>query len=92
VRADCHRFGWQDVASPVAMVGVEFRFPVECVYRSLIDHPLYRPAPRCSLTSAAAPAAVDPARFPLPERTRAHAEVVSFHHRCCWATTMRSAT
>ena len=81
MRVDCHRFGWQDVGLLVAMVGAELRFPGECVYRPLNDHPLYRPATRRSLTSAGARAAVDPARFSLPECARAQAEVVSFDHR-----------
>src|SRR5262245_15806260 len=65
----------------VVMLGAELRFRVECVYRPLNDHPSYPPAMRRSLTSAAARAAVDPPRFSLPECARAHAEVVSFHHR-----------
>ena len=81
MRADCHRFGWQDVASPVAMVGVEFRFPVECVYRPRNDHPLYRPATRRSLTSAAARRPSIRRAFSRPECSCAQAEVVSFDHR-----------
>lgn len=82
VRVDCHRFGWQDVGPLVAMLGAELNFPVERVYRPLNDHPLYRPATRRSIAASATErAAVDPARFSLPECARAHAEVVSFHHR-----------
>jgi hypothetical protein len=75
------RFGWQDVGPLVAMLGAQLRFLIECVYRPRNDYPLYRPATRRSLTSAAARAAVDPARFSLPECARAHAEVVSFPYR-----------
>jgi hypothetical protein len=81
VRVDWHRLGWQDVGPLVAMLGAGLRFSVECVYRPLNDHPLSRPATWRSLTSAAAQAAVDPARLSLPECARAHAEGVSFHHR-----------
>jgi len=66
VRVDWHRFDWQDVGPLVAMLGAELRVPVEYVYRPLNDHPLYRPATRRSLTSAAARAGVDPARLSLP--------------------------
>jgi L-glutamine:scyllo-inosose aminotransferase/L-glutamine:2-deoxy-scyllo-inosose/3-amino-2,3-dideoxy-scyllo-inosose aminotransferase len=81
VRVDCHRFGWQDVGLLVAMVGAELRFPGECVYRPLNDHPLYQPPTRRSLTSAAARRPSIRRAFSLPECARAQAEVVSFDHR-----------
>ena len=82
VRVECRRFGWDDVGPVVARLGAELGFPVERVYRPLTDHPLYRPATkRTTALSAAYRAAIDPARFHLPECERAHAEVLSFHHR-----------
>ncbi len=82
VRVDCHRFGWNDVGPIVTRLRAELNFPVERVYRPLNDHPLYRPATkRTTALSDAYHAAVDPARFRLPECERAHAEVISFHHR-----------
>src|SRR5262249_60157630 len=56
--------------------------PAERVSRPRNDHPLYRPATkRTTALSDSYRAAIDPARFHLPECERAHAEVVSFHHR-----------
>jgi dTDP-4-amino-4,6-dideoxygalactose transaminase len=82
VRVDCRRFGWHDVDPLAAMLSAELNFPAERIYRPLNDHPLYRPATRrTTALSAAYRAAVDPARFRLPECERAHDEVVSFHHR-----------
>jgi dTDP-4-amino-4,6-dideoxygalactose transaminase len=82
VRVDCRRFGWNDVGPIVTRLSAEMNFPAERVYRPLNDHPLYRPATRRSTAlSDAYRTAIDPARFRLPECERAHAEVVSFHHR-----------
>jgi L-glutamine:2-deoxy-scyllo-inosose/3-amino-2,3-dideoxy-scyllo-inosose aminotransferase len=82
VRVDCRRFGWHDVGPLAAMLSAELNFPAERIYRPLNDHPLYRPATRrATALSAAYRAAVDPARFRLPECERAHHEVISFHHR-----------
>jgi L-glutamine:2-deoxy-scyllo-inosose/3-amino-2,3-dideoxy-scyllo-inosose aminotransferase len=82
LRVDVRRFGWNDVGPLVAMLSAELNFPAERVYRPLNDHPLYRPATkRTTALSDSYRAAIDPARFRLPESERAHAEVVSFHHR-----------
>ena len=82
VRVDCRRFGWADVDPILAMLSAELSFPAERVYRPLNDHPLYRPATaRTATLSDSYRAVVDPARFSLPECERAHAEVVSLHHR-----------
>jgi L-glutamine:2-deoxy-scyllo-inosose/3-amino-2,3-dideoxy-scyllo-inosose aminotransferase len=82
VRVDCHRFGWTDVDPILAMLSAELNFPAERVYRPLNAHPLYRPATaRGTALPDAYRAAVDPARFRLPECERAHTEVVSLHHR-----------
>jgi len=62
----------------VTRLRAELHFPVERVYRPLNDHPLYRPATPLSVSERTA---IDPARFHLPECERAHAEVLSFHHR-----------
>src|SRR5262249_55335263 len=82
VRVDCRRFGWTDIGPMLPMLSAELGFPVERVYRPLNDHPLYRPATvHTTALSDSYRAAVDPARFRLPECERAHAEVVSLHHR-----------
>ena len=82
LRVDVRRFGWSDVERLTAMLSAELGFPAERVYRPLNDHPLYRPATkRTTALSDSYRAAIDPARFRLPECERAHAEVVSFHHR-----------
>ncbi len=82
VRIDCRRFGSDDVGPITARLSAELNFPAERVYRPLNVHPLYRPATRRSTAlSDAYRTAIDPARFRLPECERAHAEVVSFHHR-----------
>jgi L-glutamine:2-deoxy-scyllo-inosose/3-amino-2,3-dideoxy-scyllo-inosose aminotransferase len=82
VRVDCRRFGWGDVDPLARMLSAELHFPAERIYRPLNDHPLYRPATRRGTDlSATYRAAVDPARFHLPECERAHDEVISFHHR-----------
>jgi len=78
VRVDCRRFGWIDVGPLVTRLRAELNFPVERVYRPLNDHPLYRPVSGRTTTRSAA---ADPALFQLPECERAHAEVLSFHHR-----------
>ena len=82
VRVDCRRFGWRDVDPLARMLSAELHFPAERIYRPLNHHPLYRPATRRGTDlSVAYRAAVDPARFHLPECERAHDEVLSFHHR-----------
>jgi L-glutamine:2-deoxy-scyllo-inosose/3-amino-2,3-dideoxy-scyllo-inosose aminotransferase len=82
LRVDVRRFGWSDVGRLVAMLSAELGFPAERVYRPLNDHPLYQPATkRTTALSDSYRAAIDPARFRLPECERAHAEVISFHHR-----------
>jgi dTDP-4-amino-4,6-dideoxygalactose transaminase len=82
LRVDVRRFGWSDVGRLAAMLSAELGFPAERVYRPLNDHPLYRPATtRTTALSDSYRAAIDPARFRLPECERAHAEVISFHHR-----------
>jgi dTDP-4-amino-4,6-dideoxygalactose transaminase len=82
VRVDVRRLRRPDVGPLVAMLSAELNFPAERVYRPLNDHPLYRPATkRTTALSDAYRAAIDPARFRLPECERAHAEVISFHHR-----------
>ena len=64
------------------MLSAELAFPAERVYRPLNDHPLYRPeTKRTTALSESYRAAIDPARFHLPECERAHTEVVTFHHR-----------
>jgi dTDP-4-amino-4,6-dideoxygalactose transaminase len=82
LRVDVRRFGWNDVEPLVGMLSAELNFPAERVYRPLNDHPLYRPATtRVAALSESYRTAVDPGRFSLPECDRAHAEVISFHHR-----------
>jgi L-glutamine:2-deoxy-scyllo-inosose/3-amino-2,3-dideoxy-scyllo-inosose aminotransferase len=82
LRVDVRRFGWTDVGPLADMLSAELAFPAERVYRPLNDHPLYRPeTKRTTALSESYRAAIDPARFHLPECERAHAEVVSFHHR-----------
>ena len=82
LRIDVRRFGWTDVGPLADMLSAELAFPAERVYRPLNDHPLYRPGTRrTTALSESYRAAIDPARFHLPECERAHAEVVSFHHR-----------